>query len=72
MNNSMFPSHPWRSRSREFAAHLTQLAPDAQHQIKAAERRFLAQREDPTGFCHRIVHDFAESMVGVREEVDTE
>jgi hypothetical protein len=41
-------------------------------QIKAAERQFLARREAEFSPQRRAVRDFCASMVGVREQVDTE
>ena len=72
MNNSKTPDHPWRTHSREFATYLDNIPRAERQQIKAAERQFLARREAAFSPQRRAVRDFCASMVGVREQVDTE
>jgi hypothetical protein len=72
MNHPVFPTHPWRSRSREFISYLRALPPEEQKQIKAAERKFILTREQPFSMQQRAVRDFGDAMVGVQEYVDTE
>jgi hypothetical protein len=71
-NNSMFSSHPWRTRTREFAVHLAQLPLGERKKVEAAERRFIAHREAPFSPHRRVVQDFCSSMVGAHEALDTE
>lgn len=72
MNNSNYPSHPWRKRSREFAQHLDALPKPERQRIKAAESAYLAELYEPNGRYVRAAADFRASMAGARVAVDTD
>ena len=64
--------HPWRTRTREFAKHLTELPTAEAQRLKEAERQYIAQCETPNGRRHAAERDYVVSMVGTRDEVDEE
>jgi hypothetical protein len=72
MNNSKSVDHPWRTRTREFAQHLNQIPREERARIKAAERDFLAQRDQPYSIHQRATRDFYAIMVGAQDTVDEE
>lgn len=71
-------NHPWRQapalgsvsvrRSNRFSYHLQSLPPEERQRIEAAERAYVAKAQDESGLYASIERDFAESMVGPRED----
>lgn len=65
-------SHPWRTRTREFAKHLETLPKSERNRLTREEGRFMALRSAAFDARHRVAQDFAASMHGVREYVDSD
>jgi hypothetical protein len=63
--------HPWRrGRSGQFAAYLEALPREERARIEAAERAYVFKADTVSSRQRAAIRKYAESMVGVREELD--